>query len=616
MQNVEKHECFGLVRPEHDIHTLGLTTISKLLKDIGIRSVIGDQRLAKSVSYISKLENQSYFTSWIYQNQITRLGFSYRLDPDNAQAHFGKVYHALKLSGLMRNEGGPINQVYFAGLPAACQRIDKEYNGEVITFMGDETQFETLVKLGISIEFIPDKIAEHSLYDSTRLAFAKSYIESGNHNYGTPVDRSGYPEYGTKKDSIVARIGSSKKNNDSIPLFRAHVGPYSDDYGEAKKEFLNWLNVISQTGYLDIVSIGSSQLTQSHFGENWNGLPNGGGVPIQSIQDLDDIWNHSRPLLLRMYSSTKNVPKTVNIFEKHINIAWHALSFWWFNVIDGRGPNSVRDGLVEHFEAVEKIAQTGKPLEPNIPHHFSFRGGDEYTYILSSYLAAKAAKRLGIKTFVVQTMLNTPKYTLGLQDIAKTRALYTLIKELEDATFRVYLQPRAGLDYFSPDIQKAKLQLASVSAMMDDILTTQDFPEIIHVVSYSEAIQLATPAIINESVQITQGSLLEYRSQKNRGLLPDYKRDPEIAARTKKMIDTTKEIVFLLERNVNNLYSPNGFYQLLKLGVLTAPYMWECREEFSEAIKWKTDFMDGGIHVVDDDGTIIDPISRIQSIFS
>lgn len=616
MKLVEKNECFGLVRPENDIHTLGLTTISKLLKDIGIRSIICDHRVAKSLTYISRLEHQSYFTQWIYQNNITRLGFSYRLDPENAQYNFGRAYNALKICDMLMKDGGPINQVYFAGLPNACRLIDKEYAGEIVTFIGDETHYETLIKLGVPEKIIPNRIVEQSLYDSSRLSFAKSYIDSGNHNYITSIERSGYPEFGTKDDTIIARIGASNNKTSAIPLFRAHVGPYSDNYLEAKKEFLHWLNVISNTGYLDIVSIGSSQLTQSLFGEDWAGLPNGGGVPINSIQDLDDIWNHSRPLLLRIYSSTKNVSDTVNIFEKHINIAWHALSLWWFNVMDGRGPNSVKHGLAEHFEAINQIALTGKPLEPNIPHHFSFRGGDDQTYILSSYLAAKAAKKFGIKTFVVQTMLNTPKYTLGIQDIAKTRALYLLIKELEDDTFRVLIQPRAGLDYFSPDIDKAKIQLAAVTAMMDDILTTQDYPDIIHVVSYSEAVHLATPAIINESVQITHGALVEYRSQKNRGLLPDFKNDAEIAARTRIMFDYTKDIVHVLERNIPNLYSPTGFYNVLKLGVLTAPYMWECRDEFSEAIKWKTDFFDGGIHVVDDNGKVIHPVTRIKSIFS
>ena len=99
-------------------------------------------------------------------------------------------------------------------------------------------------------------------------------------------------------------------------------------------------------------------------------------------------------------------------------------------------------------------------------------------------------------------MLNTPKYTLGIQDIAKCRALLFLVRTLEDDNFSVHLQLRAGLDYFAPDLDKAKVQLAEVTALMDDIEPNDDnSPEIIHVVSYSEAVRLATPDIINESIK-------------------------------------------------------------------------------------------------------------------
>jgi len=51
------------------------------------------------------------------------------------------------------------------------------------------------------------------------------------------------------------------------------------------------------------------------------------------------------------------------------------------------------------------------------------------------------------------------------------------------------------------DLQKAKAQLAAVTALMDDI-EPQDpnSPPIIHVVSYCEASHLADPAAVNESI--------------------------------------------------------------------------------------------------------------------
>lgn len=50
--------------------------------------------------------------------------------------------------------------------------------------------------------------------------------------------------------------------------------------------------------------------------------------------------------------------------------------------------------------------------------------------------------------------------------------------------------------------------------MMDDIDPKNIYsPEIIHVVSYSEALYLATPDIIDESIKITRHALKEYRIQ-------------------------------------------------------------------------------------------------------
>ena len=115
-------------------------------------------------------------------------------------------------------------------------------------------------------------------------------------------------------------------------------------------------------------------------------------------------------------------------------------------------------------------------------------------------------------------MLNTPKFTWGVQDLAKSRAMIKLVRSLEDSNFRVLLQPRAGLDYFKPNLYEARIQLAAVTALMDDIDPYNEMsPPIIHVVSYSEASHLATPEIINESLQITQYSLQKYREMRKQG---------------------------------------------------------------------------------------------------
>lgn len=609
-------EVFGFIKPKVDVHTLGISVIAGLLNDCGYKTVVGGADVAGATNEIAKLENLSFILKWISSNGITRLGFSYRLDPQNARHAFGKMFHLLRESNIFSEQGGSVRGIYFAGLPEACRLIQNDYNEEVPVFLGDETPMETLKKMGVPEHKIPKSVTEGSAYDTERMNFARALIEKGDYHFQQPLSRHKYPDYGTRHDTLAERILHNRKRGNT-PLMRVHVGPYQPNYEEAKREFNAWLRTLAETGFLDIVSVGSSQLSQSDFRTDWGNRPNGGGVPVNSEEDLEKIWEAARPMLVRIYSSTRNVPQMAEVFERTMNIAWHALSFWWFNQIDGRGPNTVAENLRQHIEALKVIAKSGKPFEPNIPHHFAFRGGDDYTYVLSSYLAAIIAKKLGIRYLVLQTMLNTPKYTWGVQDLAKARALLKLVRELEDKNFTVFHQPRAGLDYFSPDLEKAKAQLAAVTAMMDDIEPDNpQQPDIIHVVSYCEAVKLATPEYINESIQITFNALHEYRRQKKAGKMDNMMHHTEAAARTNDLYQEVKAMRQLLEKYIPNLYSPEGLYQVFSKGILVAPYLWECRDEFKEAIKWKTALVDGGVKVVDQKGLPVKPSERIKMILN
>ncbi|TVR84989.1 MAG: cobalamin-binding protein [Saprospirales bacterium] len=612
MENLLPNDVFGLIRPNVDAHSLGVSTFGKLIQDCGYKVVIGDAGIARAVALIRDANNFSLLKSWIEKNRITRLGFSYRLDPDDARLNFGKVFHLLKESNAFEENGGSIRSLYFAGLPKACQMIHNEYDGRVTVFIGDETPEETLLKVGVPTSKIPNSVLQGSQYDNSRMDFARRVINTDSWRTIKPFDRSGYPEFGKKNDTVVKRIMHSRKKG-LPPLMRVHVGPYNPNYVEARKQFQDWLGRLSKSGFLDIVSIGSSQLSQSHFGREWGYLPNGGGVPINSEKDLIDIWNASRPMLVRTYAGTRNIPDLAQIYERTINIAWHALSFWWFCEIDGRGPHSVKYNLEEHFKTLDYIATTEKPFEPNIPHHFAFRGADDYTYVLSGYLAAIAAKKRGVKNFIIQAMLNTPKFTWGIQDLAKARALLFLCKELEEDNFNVFLQPRAGLDYFSPDFDKARMQLAAVSALMDDIDPLNVFsPDIIHVVSYSEAVHLATPKIIDESIQITLAAIRDYRLARKLGKVEDMASNIEVKERTQDILEQVRFTVDFIDKNYHDPYSPQGLYDIFRDGLMPVPYLWERRDEFSNAVKWKTGFENGGVFVLDEDNNVIKPSQRIQ----
>ncbi len=379
--------------------------------------------------------------------------------------------------------------------------------------------------------------------------------------------------------------------------------------------FSEWLKTLSKSRLLDIVSVGSSQLSQSKFGEDWGDLPNGGGVPFNNAFELRAIREDASPLLVRAYSATNNIPQVAKILEENLNMAWHALSLWWFNQIDGRGPLSVKQGLDQHIETLRYFASVEKPYEPNLSHHFAFRGADDLTYIVSAYLAARTAKLHGIKYLVLQNMLNTPKSTWGVRDLAKARALLKLVKQLEDRNFRVIYQPRAGLDYFSPDAQRAKQQLAAVTALMDDVEpeNTQS-PEIIHVVSYSEALFLANPEVVNESVQITKAALRFYPEFRKRNAVKDIILSKELAENTEELWEEATVLIRDMERNIKDLYTSDGLYTVFRMGYFPVPYLWEGREEFSNAVDWTTKIIDGGIFVVDEQGKRINIQERLERI--
>lgn len=605
-------EKFGLVRPYIDAHTLGISYMAKLIRESGYDVFIADRLITEAINQVSRFESIAVLRAWLIGNRITRLGLSYRLDPAQAAEMFGRLYYQLNDRHLLASRGGPLRGLYFAGLPRACSVIAREYSGTIPVFEGDETPGESLTKLGVPPERVPESIRKYIRYDEDRMQFGRELITRGEYLELGPVQRSGYFGYGTEKDLVVNRIEHGIRHR-MPPLMRAHLGPYHPDRIEALKQFIEWLGKLRNGGLLDVVSIGTSQLTQERFGENWGETPNGGGVPVNSEVEYSRIAEAARPMLIRTYAGTNRIPELARLHERSLNIAWHALSFWWFSKIDGRGPHGVLKNLREHLQTLNYIAETAKPFEPNIPHHFAFRGADDISYVVSAVLAARVAKKRGIRYLILQNMLNTPKYTWGIQDIAKSRAMLKLVREMEDPAFRVILQPRAGLDYFSPHLQKAKAQLAAVSALMDDIEPADpNSPPVIHVVGYSEASHLADPQVIEESIKITRQAISEYRRLRACGKVDDMSSHADIIQRTANLEQGAREVIRIIDRTIPDQNSPEGLYKLFAAGFLPVPFLWECQEEFKHAISWRSEIVNGGSALVDETGHVIPPRERAE----
>lgn len=610
MIKLTERDTVGFIHPAIDIHTLGISSASELLQACGISTVIADHEVCQAIENPQPAQD-ALVQRWVRNHGLTALGFSYRLDPEDGLRFFRQFVDLVNRCSL-RAPQGPVRALYFAGLPETCALVSQEFPWVAAVFIGDETPGETCDKLGITSR-LPPTLTEGLGYDEARWNFATELIDREEYRNQRPVRRI-YQNFGSTTDTLVDRLIDGRRSGHP-PLMRAHVGAYLPDRQAAVELNLRWARDLAQAGFLDVLSVGSSQLTQSDFFHDWGSKPNGGGVPLQTPAEFDELWAAARPMLVRAYSGTRDIVKVARVLENHLHIAWHALSFWWFCQIDGRGPHTVRHNLREHVDTLRYIASTRKPFEPNIPHHFAFRGADDVAYIVSGFLAARVAQKAGIQDFVLQVMLNTPKATWGIQDLAKARALLELVRGLSGPGFRVHLQPRAGLDYFSPIKRKAKVQLAAVTALMDDIEPEDaTSPPIIHVVSYSEASHLADPGVVNESIQITRQALEEWRALRSRGDVPSMARSAEVDQRTRALLEDARQMIAKIDSLIPEPDSPEGLYQIMAAGFFPVPYLWECREEFSRATQWKTKLHNGGVVVVDAHGAPLSMEARLAQI--
>ena len=369
---LSRPEALGLLRLGVDAHTLGISTLSQLLEECGYRVTIADEVICRAATRPEDEGNRRLICRWIEKHMITQLGCSYRLDPRDGARLFGKLLHHLRREKQLAENGGKVRRLFFAGLPETCRLVRAEHGDRIRVFSGDETQGEILERIGVPKHVIPAPVSEEVRYDDARLEFGREIINRAAYRSFRPVDRSGYSEYGTVRDTLLLRLRHQVRHQ-LPPLMRAHIGPYLPDRIEANKRFLDWVERLAATGFMDVLSIGTSQLSQSRFGEDWEDSPNGGGVPVNSKEDYAAIRRAAGAMLVRTYSGTQNIPYLASVYEETLNIAWHALSLWWFNQMDGRGPLPVSESLVQHLEAIRYIASTGKPFEANVSHHFAFR---------------------------------------------------------------------------------------------------------------------------------------------------------------------------------------------------------------------------------------------------
>jgi hypothetical protein len=392
------------------------------------------------------------------------------------------------------------------------------------------------------------------------------------------------------------------------PLIRAHFGlPSLDDT-------IKGIEKIAKAKILDVISIAPDQNTQSNYfhPEDYKKEFNGaGGVPLRSRKDfelLDRARMRGNYPLLRIYAGTRDFIKLGRLYQETIKNAWAAIPIFWFNQMDGRGPLSLEESVKQHLEVIKWHADENIPVEINDSHHWSLRDAPDAIAVADMYLSGIIAKKLGVKNFIAQYMFNTPPSISLDMDLAKMLAKNELLNTLADNSFTVIKQVRTGLASFPLDLDKAKGQLATATMIQLALK-----PEILHVVSYSEADHAAKPKEVIESCKIVNQVINQFYSSKinyvNSSIL---KRKNKLIKEAKELINTIPNLARDAEYSEDAFTNPNILTKLVEYGIFDAPHLKNSKYAKGEI---QTKIINGACYSWDKSrDRIYDEIERIKDI--
>jgi hypothetical protein len=333
-----------------------------------------------------------------------------------------------------------------------------------------------------------------------------------------------------------------------------------------------------------------------------------GGVPIRTREDFVRLYQATRRgnyPLVRCYAGTTHMVEFSKLLKETINNAWAAIPLMWYSDLDRRSNRPLLEAIKENIEGIKWNAQNSVPVEVTDSHQWALRVCHDAVEVATAYLAAFAAKKLGVSDYVQQFMLETPNGLSPKGDIAKMIAKKEIVESLQDDSFRVYRMIRTGLMSVPADPYAAMGQL-SVSMFYGWYIE----PHIIHVVAYCESMRRATSKEIIESVKMSKRSI----NIAIRGM-PDPLKDKWVRDEKDRIKDEAmmiiKAIKDLKDGKDEDLLDPEVLYKSVQIGILDAPAL----KGFSVAKgQVKTQIIDGLCRCVDDYGNIISEKNRLKHI--
>ncbi|NCA77896.1 MAG: methionine synthase [Alphaproteobacteria bacterium] len=453
--------------------------------------------------------------------------------------HVGGLYHFLKIAetegfySILLGPAVPINRIVDAILrekpeiTAISYRLTPEIASTLFEELAKALKANNLTKSRLIFGGTPPVAALARKCNLFERSFDGSESLSEIHSFlrGTSAD-SAKKKYAS---DLISRI----RENYPYPILRHHFGR------PTMEETLKGIKEIALSGVLDVISIGPDQNAQEHFfrpDEMHHNQTGAGGVPVRSSKDMAALYEASRcgnyPLM-RCYAGTRDLLKWAEMSVKTIHNAWGAIPLCWYSRLDGRSNRSLEDAITENQRVMAWYSRHNIPVEVNESHQWSLRDAHDSLAVAMAYLAAYNAKKMGVRNYIAQFMFNTPPGTNPSMDLAKMAAKLELICELEDDSFTVFREVRAGIAHFSPMPFIAKGQLAA-SAMISLSMK----PHILHVVGFSEGDHATFPGELIESCQIVHGVI---RNSLNG--LPDVWSDDNILSRKSELVYEAKVLI-------------------------------------------------------------------------
>ena len=489
------------------------------------------------------------------------LAISYRLTPENAAVLLSDLAAALKEAGMSSK------RLVFGGTPPVAEEARKMGIFEAV-FSGEEP--------------LEDIIA---------------YLK------GIPPDRMKAEDY---PDETIPRLAWKAP----YPLLRHHFGLPADTI----EPTVRGIRQIAESRILDVISLGADQDAQENFFHPDRQKPKSkgaGGVPFRTEDDLRTLYEASRTgnyPLMRSYSGTSDLLAYADLLRRTIHNTWCATSLFWFNVVDGRGPLSLRDSIADHIALMKWHGERNIPVEGNESHHWELRDGHDAVACAAAYLYAYVARRAGVRDYICQYMFETPPHLSNRMDLAKALAKIELAESQAAPGYRLLRQTRTGLMSYPVNAYAARAQL-SASVYLQMSLN----PDIVHVVGYNEANHAATAEDVIESCRMAQHVIdITLRG------LPDMTADPVVQRRKEQLIEDALVIVDAIRqlgagKSADPLLDPDVLTRAVEIGLLDAPHL---RGNPHACGKVRTRIVDGANLPVNEEGRAISEKERVGRILS